>query len=477
MADLGTQLRTYLEESTASIEAEEIFERLSGPVTVPLRSRRGDQRQRPGWVYALAAALGVLLIVGGAFALATLWGGDRGGVLDDPDPVVPGGALPPFQASVVYDLPVGIPSELGGGFGRITARIQASSAGGNGGFRLEVSDAAVEGVPAGYDATQIPTAPAGSYITHRDGESVVYYTDRNLHLRVYPADVPAASLGEFGWQYWRTRCGEGNLTAIGEDVIAGRPVTRLRCESSLDDPVHPIRVELWLDEEAQVVLKAWGQEWIPLNLDTHSEYLGLRPIAAVGSNLLSDSPAASGGFEITSIEYGQSPHAAFFDTEPPQSAVSRRQFLTQSREPMPPEPLAGTQAGRIRGELSSGGAFDGNQLTGRPVVVVFWSTWCECFDYLDQYQAAADRYSDAASFVTIAYASPEDEVRAVVQQKDYVFPVIVSPTNEYFLLLNEWGLEGVPTTVMIDAEGVIVAHWGGTTTPDRIATTIQDLGW
>ncbi len=144
MADLGTQLRTYLEESTASIEAEEIFERLSGPVTVPLRSSRGDQRQRPGWVYALAAALGVLLIVGGVTALATLWRDDRGGVFDEPDPVVPSGALPPFQASVVYDLPVGIPSELGGGFGRITARIQASSAGGNGGFRLEVSDAAVE---------------------------------------------------------------------------------------------------------------------------------------------------------------------------------------------------------------------------------------------------------------------------------------------------------------------------------------------
>jgi len=69
MLDVGTQIRDYLDATAPAVEAEEIFtERIGAPPVQPLHPRRSRQ-PIPGWVYAVAAAIVVVALVGGAALL------------------------------------------------------------------------------------------------------------------------------------------------------------------------------------------------------------------------------------------------------------------------------------------------------------------------------------------------------------------------------------------------------------------------
>jgi hypothetical protein len=146
MSEIGIYLRERFEEVVEPVDIDQLVADLEvgEHVVVPLSSGWRDRRR--GWAAAVVAAVIVLLVVGGVMVLTVLLGGDRGSVADDLKiemVVPPGGALPPFRADVVYEVPVGIPSELGGGLGRITAHVEGTYAGGDGGFRLEVHDSSV----------------------------------------------------------------------------------------------------------------------------------------------------------------------------------------------------------------------------------------------------------------------------------------------------------------------------------------------
>ena len=66
MPELATQLREYLDATAPPVELEEIFSTPVGELPVrPLRPRR-PRRPIPAWAYALAAAVVVLLLIGGA---------------------------------------------------------------------------------------------------------------------------------------------------------------------------------------------------------------------------------------------------------------------------------------------------------------------------------------------------------------------------------------------------------------------------
>lgn len=65
MSDLATQLRDYLDETAPAVGLEEILAEPVGTPPVRRLAPRRVERHVPGWVYAVAVAAAILLLVGG----------------------------------------------------------------------------------------------------------------------------------------------------------------------------------------------------------------------------------------------------------------------------------------------------------------------------------------------------------------------------------------------------------------------------
>lgn len=87
---------------------------------------------------------------------------------------------------------------------------------------------------------------------------------------------------------------------------------------------------------------------------------------------------------------------------------------------------------------------------GEPVLVHFWATWCPVCrveqDSIDN--IAADR-----PVITVATTSGErDEVAAYLQAQGLSMPVLMDESGD---IARRWGVNGVPATFVIDADGNI----------------------
>ena len=111
---------------------------------------------------------------------------------------------------------------------------------------------------------------------------------------------------------------------------------------------------------------------------------------------------------------------------------------------------------------------DGNAVTleslrGKPVIINFWATWCGyCVMEMPDFQAAYEEFGDQVHFmminVTDGYQETEATARAFVSGQSFTFPVY------YDLDLSAagaYGVDSMPVTYFIDAEGVAVAYGRG----------------
>jgi cytochrome c biogenesis protein CcmG/thiol:disulfide interchange protein DsbE len=127
--------------------------------------------------------------------------------------------------------------------------------------------------------------------------------------------------------------------------------------------------------------------------------------------------------------------------------------------------LAGhTRAGRAAPALPTA-ALGGHpvsvaQLHGRPAFVVFWASWCPpCHREAPAIAAYARRAGARAAVVGVDYDDPETaHARDFVRQYGWSFPSLLDPDG---VVGARYGLVGLPTTVLLDAEGHIVATLTG----------------
>ena len=113
---------------------------------------------------------------------------------------------------------------------------------------------------------------------------------------------------------------------------------------------------------------------------------------------------------------------------------------------------------------------------GRPMVVNVWTSWCRyCVDEMADFQDLYDRYGDKVQFVMLNAASPSGEVadgHDFVEEHGFTFPICYDLYGEFQTL---FGITAYPTTVIIAADGEVLAVSPGRIDPAKLESAIAEL--
>lgn len=123
-------------------------------------------------------------------------------------------------------------------------------------------------------------------------------------------------------------------------------------------------------------------------------------------------------------------------------------------------PVWGIEEGQPLPEFSIQ-AFDGNYyspvtLAGKPVLLVFWNTWCSvCLRELPQVNRLAETFGPRGlEILAVNTAINDNETKARVygEKYGYKFPIAF---DHSFETGQAFGIRGVPTVFLVDAQGIV----------------------
>ncbi len=112
-------------------------------------------------------------------------------------------------------------------------------------------------------------------------------------------------------------------------------------------------------------------------------------------------------------------------------------------------------------------------LRGRPVLVNFWASWCPpCRAELPDLQALAVSQDGCLEVVGVALQSggPED-VAAFARRRGVAYPLLMGDDA----VARAYGVEALPRSVLVDAQGRIVRSWDGQIDPARVRDAVRAL--
>ena len=115
-------------------------------------------------------------------------------------------------------------------------------------------------------------------------------------------------------------------------------------------------------------------------------------------------------------------------------------------------------------EINSGDLLNGNRL-----VVSLWSTWCvPCRRELPQLQQFAVEHQDV-SVVAVNLGDKLDSVAAYAQEIGLTMPVVIDSEGR---ISSALGVTSVPSTIVIDSHGKVIATHVGEITADELAVLV-----
>jgi peroxiredoxin len=112
---------------------------------------------------------------------------------------------------------------------------------------------------------------------------------------------------------------------------------------------------------------------------------------------------------------------------------------------------------------------------GKVVLVDFWATWCvpckvEIPAFVDMYA----RYkSQGLEIVGISMDAELPAIKAFAAEYKMTYPILVGAGADG--VTRAWGVEGLPTTLVITRDGKICQRFSGQTSPERFEDIIKRL--
>lgn len=143
------------------------------------------------------------------------------------------------------------------------------------------------------------------------------------------------------------------------------------------------------------------------------------------------------------------------------------------------EPVSGGEArplpDRTLGGFAGGPAVDLGTYRGTPLLVNFWASWCgPCIEEMPALQQVSTEVSGQVAFLGVDVQDNADNAQAFLEQVGVDYDQASDPAADFF---TETGGFGMPTTLLVDAEGVIrYRHTGGVTAEQLRALLNSHLG-
>lgn len=110
--------------------------------------------------------------------------------------------------------------------------------------------------------------------------------------------------------------------------------------------------------------------------------------------------------------------------------------------------------------LLSGGTMALKDLRGKPIVVHFWTTWCQPCKYELPLLEKFYREHKARGLVVLGITvdASADVVRNYLAERDYTFPVLLDPD---YAVADQFRLRGLPGTFIVGRDSFIKARGHG----------------
>jgi cytochrome c biogenesis protein CcmG, thiol:disulfide interchange protein DsbE len=122
--------------------------------------------------------------------------------------------------------------------------------------------------------------------------------------------------------------------------------------------------------------------------------------------------------------------------------------------------------------LLEGGSMALSDLRGTPVVLNFFAEWCPpCVQEMPDFEAVHQELGDEVAFVGIDVRDAVDKGREIVEDTGVTYTIGRDPSGEIF---QSFDAVNMPTTVLLDEEGVVVASHPGALTADELRELIAD---
>jgi peroxiredoxin len=98
------------------------------------------------------------------------------------------------------------------------------------------------------------------------------------------------------------------------------------------------------------------------------------------------------------------------------------------------------------------------ELRGRPVVLNFWAVWCPpCRVELPSFAELSRTHPEVAVLGLAVDSGSAPELEAARRRLDIPYPVLLADQE----VIDAYGASALPTTVVLDRDGRIVASWTG----------------
>ncbi len=108
----------------------------------------------------------------------------------------------------------------------------------------------------------------------------------------------------------------------------------------------------------------------------------------------------------------------------------------------------------------------------RPVVINFWASWClPCVAEMPAFEQAHRRLGDRIAFLGINQRDDRDAAQELARRTGVTYPLGVDTAGRSF---GAFGGLGMPTTVLIRADGTVADVVAGQLDAELLARRIQD---
>jgi peroxiredoxin len=117
-----------------------------------------------------------------------------------------------------------------------------------------------------------------------------------------------------------------------------------------------------------------------------------------------------------------------------------------------------------------------SKLKGKVVFLNFWTSWCPaCIDEMPYIQKVYEKYKDSDVVVltvniTAAEKNGIKDTNTFLEKNNYTFPVLLDTEGE---VVKKYRISGIPTTYIIDKDGIIVNLVTGPMNDETMIKQIQ----